>query len=84
MGKPKGNNPVPETPELNVNNQPYYPSHTLRRNMDAPVWDQVVLDVWTSAIAGQIIDEVMAGAIVIVQTESIVGDKVDATTTWPT
>eukprot|EP00966_Prymnesium_polylepis_P229120 5301917-Prymnesium_polylepis.1 len=33
MGKPKGHNPVPETPELDVNNQPYYPSRTLRRNM---------------------------------------------------
>jgi len=52
--------------------------------MAVPVWDQVVLDVWISAIAGQMLDEVIAGAMVILQTESIVGDKVDATTTWPT
>eukprot|EP00966_Prymnesium_polylepis_P284268 6566867-Prymnesium_polylepis.1 len=73
MGRPNGNNPVPETPEVDVNNQPYYPSRTLRRDMAVPVWDQVVLDVWISAMAKQMLDGVIMQAVAEFKTESTGG-----------
>jgi hypothetical protein len=73
MGRPNGSNPVPETPEVDVNNKLYYPSHTIRRDMTVPVWDQVVLDVWISAMAKEMTDGVIMQAVAEIEAESTGG-----------
>eukprot|EP00966_Prymnesium_polylepis_P009167 211039-Prymnesium_polylepis.1 len=73
MGRTNGSNPVPETPEVDVNNEPYYPSHTLRRDMTVPVWYHVVLDVWMSAMAKEMTDGTIMQAMARIEAESTEG-----------
>jgi hypothetical protein len=73
MGRLNGNNPVPETPEVDANNKLYYPSRTLRRHMTVPILDQVVMDGWLSSVVKEWHDGAVMHAVAEIEAESTEG-----------